>query len=70
MQHPFIERVTGVEPATLGLGSRCSTTELHPQTDAKVIILSENHIKYICKTVTAEEELLFKHRGEIVYELV
>ena len=27
----FFERVTGVEPAALGLGSRCSTTELHPQ---------------------------------------
>ena len=26
----FLERETGVEPATLGLGSRCSTTELLP----------------------------------------
>jgi hypothetical protein len=25
-----LERATGFEPATLGLGSRCSTTELHP----------------------------------------
>jgi hypothetical protein len=25
------KRATGFEPATLGLGSRCSTTELHPQ---------------------------------------
>ena len=24
------ERMAGVEPVTLGLGSRCSTTELHP----------------------------------------
>ena len=31
MRSPFCERVTGVEPAALGLGSRCSTTELHPQ---------------------------------------
>ena len=27
------ERETGVEPATLGLGSRCSTTELLPRCD-------------------------------------
>ena len=27
----IVERVTGVEPAALGLGSRCSTTELYPQ---------------------------------------
>ena len=26
----FLERETGLEPATLGLGSRCSTTELFP----------------------------------------
>ncbi len=25
-----MERVTGVEPATNGLGSRCATTALHP----------------------------------------
>src|SRR5690606_18163667 len=25
-----MERMTGFEPAALGLGSRCSTTELHP----------------------------------------
>lgn len=25
-----LERATGFEPATLGLGSRCSTAELHP----------------------------------------
>ena len=25
-----MERVAGVEPVALGLGSRCSTTELHP----------------------------------------
>ena len=31
-----MERVTGLEPATLGLGSRCSTTELHPH-DACVL---------------------------------
>ena len=30
------ERVTGVEPAALGLGSRCSTTELYPQSYAKI----------------------------------
>lgn len=32
----YMERVTGLEPATLGLGSRCSTTELHPH-DACVL---------------------------------
>ena len=26
-----VERATGFEPATLGLGSRCSTAELHPR---------------------------------------
>ena len=37
---PLYERVTGVEPAALGLGSRCSTTELHPQCYANVINLT------------------------------
>ena len=36
------ERVTGVEPAALGLGSRCSTTELHPQNFCKDRIFLQN----------------------------
>ncbi len=29
----WLERKTGFEPAALGLGSRCSTTELFPPTE-------------------------------------
>ena len=29
-QKSYLERETGIEPATLCLGSRCSTTELLP----------------------------------------
>src|ERR671919_1362665 len=32
-----LERATGFEPATLGLGSRCSTAELHPRSSRKNI---------------------------------
>ena len=30
VHYVFLERAMGFEPTTLGLGSRCSTTELHP----------------------------------------
>ena len=33
----IVERVTGVEPAALGLGSRCSTTELYPQKSMQIL---------------------------------
>lgn len=34
-----MERMTGFEPAILGLGSRCSTTEPHPLVERPCILL-------------------------------
>ena len=48
--HPFdFERVTGVEPAALGLGSRCSTTELHPHRGTNLINFNYRAIPFCMK---------------------
>ena len=41
-----MERVAGVEPVALGLGSRCSTTELHPQfASTKIVIFRQKETR-------------------------
>ena len=43
LKRPMLERGTGLEPATLCLGSKCSTTELPPHLDNRAIYNMRKH---------------------------